>query len=508
MAEPATRRAPGRIGAGLFLSLWVLLAVAFVAQVGGEALDDFFITYRYAANLAAGEGLVFNPGERVFGTTAPGLALLLAALHLLTRIPIHWLGTLLTGLALLATALVLLREAAARDRLPEALAGGTFLMASTFLWGVHGAETHPVLASLLLAALVAERRPGAAGALAGWAVWLRPDALIGAGLLGALLLGRGQRQVIRYGTALIALGLVGAGLAFAWFGEVLPQTWTAKRAAFGGTEGGGLSEAFSSFWSAGAPLLRRHLGEAWPLVIAAGLVGLWPLARRAGLPGRLLALDALALALVYPFLGVTFAAWYVVPVMVAALYGLAFAVGAVARRLTASAPGRVSRAALALAVSALLLAVPVRSIAPGAWRWYRGAENPLHHAGYREAARWIRDNSRSSDSIGFVEVGTLAYYSNRTVVDLMGLVTPRSTPYVLVGDLEGAFLDRPTELVLVRPGLEGLMGQIVSRPWFSRAYRRVLELDAGSHDWTVVYRRLGGAELPPPRPPRVEPRGG
>jgi hypothetical protein len=354
---------------------------------------------------------------------------------------------------------------------------------------------------------VAERRPAAAGALAGWAVWLRPDALIGAGLLGALLLGRGRRQVIRYGTVLIAVGLVGAGLALAWFGEVLPQTWTAKRAAFGEAEGG-LAGAVSSFWSAGAPLLRRHLGEAWPLVIAAGLVGLWPIARRAGLPGRLLALDALALALVYPFLGVTFAAWYVVPVMVAALYGLAFAVGAVARRLAAFAPGRVARAALALSVAALLLAVPVRSIAPRAWRWYRGAENPLHHSGYRAAALWIRDHSRSSDSIGFVEVGTLAYYSDRTVADLMGLVTPRSTRYVLVGDLEGAFLDRPTELVLVRPGLEGLMGQIVGRPWFSRAYRQVLELDAGSHDWTVVYRRLEGAELPPPRPPRVEPQGG
>ena len=31
--------------------------------------DDAFITYRYARNLARGEGLVFNPGERVEGYT-------------------------------------------------------------------------------------------------------------------------------------------------------------------------------------------------------------------------------------------------------------------------------------------------------------------------------------------------------------------------------------------------------------------------------------------------------
>jgi hypothetical protein len=295
---------------------------------------------------------------------------------------------------------------------------------------------------------------------------------------------------------------VGAGLAFAWFGEVLPQTWTAKRAAFGGTEGGGLSEAFSSFWSAGAPLLRRHLGEAWPLVIAAGLVGLWPLARRAGLPGRLLALDALALALVYPFLGVTFAAWYLVPVMVAALYGLVFAVGNLARGSAAFVERPAWRVWLASATAGLLLAAPVASIAPRAWRWYRGAEAPLHHAGYREAGRWIRDHSDASDRIAFVEVGTLAYYSERPVEDLMGLVTPRSIPFVAAGDLEGAFLAWPTDFILVRPGLEGLMGQVVTRPWFSAAYQQVLELDAGSHDWTVVYRRREGAELPPPRPPR------
>ena len=41
-------------------------------------IDDAFITYRYAANLARGNGLVYNAGERVLGTTTPGYAILLA----------------------------------------------------------------------------------------------------------------------------------------------------------------------------------------------------------------------------------------------------------------------------------------------------------------------------------------------------------------------------------------------------------------------------------------------
>ena len=40
--------------------------------------DDAFITMRYAANLAAGKGFVYNAGQRVLGTTSPLFALLLA----------------------------------------------------------------------------------------------------------------------------------------------------------------------------------------------------------------------------------------------------------------------------------------------------------------------------------------------------------------------------------------------------------------------------------------------
>jgi hypothetical protein len=41
--------------------------------------DDAFITYRYAANLSQGHGLVYNHGEHVLGTTSPGYAGLLGS---------------------------------------------------------------------------------------------------------------------------------------------------------------------------------------------------------------------------------------------------------------------------------------------------------------------------------------------------------------------------------------------------------------------------------------------
>src|SRR5690606_8741405 len=43
-----------------------------------NTVDDAYITFRYARNIATGVGFVYNPGERVLGTTTPAYALLLA----------------------------------------------------------------------------------------------------------------------------------------------------------------------------------------------------------------------------------------------------------------------------------------------------------------------------------------------------------------------------------------------------------------------------------------------
>ncbi len=46
--------------------------------------EDSFITLRHSENLLRGEGLVFNPGERIHGFTSPVNVLLLALASLLT----------------------------------------------------------------------------------------------------------------------------------------------------------------------------------------------------------------------------------------------------------------------------------------------------------------------------------------------------------------------------------------------------------------------------------------
>lgn len=60
---------------------WMLLALLCSRVVSLYCFylyDDAFITFRYAANLAAGNGFVYNLGERVQGITTPLWGLLLA----------------------------------------------------------------------------------------------------------------------------------------------------------------------------------------------------------------------------------------------------------------------------------------------------------------------------------------------------------------------------------------------------------------------------------------------
>ena len=105
-----------------------LLTLLFVPI---RTIDDAFITFRYARNLASGHGLVFNLGERVEGATSLCWTLLLAAAETI-RLPIE--GTaLVLGVSF---ALLALREAYLLGR--RLGASPAACLAAVALVAVHG----------------------------------------------------------------------------------------------------------------------------------------------------------------------------------------------------------------------------------------------------------------------------------------------------------------------------------------------------------------------------------
>jgi len=65
-----------------FLLLVIFLGINCFVSFPPYALDDCYITYRYAYNLFHHNQLVFNLGEKILGTTTPLYTLILGGLHL------------------------------------------------------------------------------------------------------------------------------------------------------------------------------------------------------------------------------------------------------------------------------------------------------------------------------------------------------------------------------------------------------------------------------------------
>jgi hypothetical protein len=563
-SAPGASQPLGRLGwSGLLGGAgWAALAVAVSARFAGQATDDIYITYRYAANLAHGRGLVFNPGERVFGTSDPGVALLLAGLHRATGLAIPVLGTALTAAALLAIAALLLDAARSAGRAAEGWLGGTLLLASAYVWTGQGAGPLPALALLLLASrLAGGPRPWSAGAVAGLAFCCRPDAALGAGVLGCLLAAESWRRRpaappagAEAGASRAAWGwaarpaayaagwaaVAAAAVAAAWwyYGTPLPGTLAAKRhfAALATSDFTGIA-----FWRPAWQLFCQMAGRSGPALLLLGIAGQLPLFRRGGRAGRLLVMQSLAMAVFYTAIQVPFFIWYTIPTAIAVLYGAAWTIGEAVRRAAravgvsaiprsasvaggaeagvaagspaaapfpevAAAPRRLqtaATAALATLVSVAAAAVVASALAAGCRWWAAGGAGDWRLFAYRRAGEWIRDHTPAGATVAFDEVGILGYYSDHPIDDLIGLVSPSARPYAAVGDPLGAFLVRPADLVVFHTyDPRGGTRPILIRPWFAAAYDRVATLaDPARGAEARIYRRRPAARIPPPRPP-------
>ena len=222
------------------LGTLVFLARVYVAQ--RQTVDDGFIFFRFARNLAAGEGLVWNLGwERAEGYTSHLQTLLLAGLMKL-GMEGPPAGILLGVTGCLGTAFLLFRGLPRFLGCPAWLAGWLVALyladESAGLNATSGLETHLftfTAAALWYAALryVDERgaRPGLAlGAAAFFVALARPEGALLAILTFAPLffLAGTRRRVLRTAVPTLAVALAYLGWKYAYFGYLLPNSFHVK----------------------------------------------------------------------------------------------------------------------------------------------------------------------------------------------------------------------------------------------------------------------------------------
>lgn len=384
--------------------------------------DDAYIALRYAENLLAGEGLVFNPGERVEGFSSP-LHILLVAAPALLGAPLVAVAKVLgivaaAGASLLAVGLA--RRLGAGDWLAGAAGLAVALHPGMLYFASSGMETTLYAAWVTAAALRLSTELDAE-ARSRWPVslWLlglasvtRPE---GAVLLAAACVVRlwrarsSRRLLLREALGWVpAWAPLVAWVAFrrAYYGEWLPNVYYAKP---GGLGWEGLTAGL-------AYLHTAIMGGGTYLVLGLALVALQVRRPRAAVAGVLLLAAGQAAFVVY-----SGGDW-----MIEARYGLP-ALPVVLALAAAGAAGLGRRYGvgplLRLAALGLLVAFGVGSVRlAGELRRDRVHDHAHRSDGNEALGRWLAESTPPEATVVTDEIGAIAYYSDRHVIDTLGLV--------------------------------------------------------------------------------------
>ncbi len=480
------------------LGIWMVYLAVY-------QVDDAYIIYRYAENLAHGHGLVFNEGERVEGVSC---FLWTVALALVAKLgfPLPATAPVVTALSGLAAAALLpglsarARGRAEPDGFDVAAAALLAAAPSFAYWSVGSLETVPYTLLLVLALRdqLSENETGRGVRSAVWmglATLVRPEAPL---VAGALAVGRALdknqtlRGVARWCAVVAAFFVPFLAFRRIYYGDWLPNTYYAKA-------GGGLAvnlyrgRAYaSSFLSSLCPAFG--VDNAW--TAAAGGIGVAALlvfgARRRKLRGAALLVAAVFVAVVLE--GGDWMAFH--RFFVPALPFLAMLAAAGASTIVEHRPF------LRIVAAAAGAAIVASFVTTGIAERNSGTGLVVNAEGYRhahhEVARLLKERAQPGDTVALMDVGIIGYESGLRVIDISGLTT-RETAHAPGSFLAKEFppsmiLEKQPRFIVLVAGFPIDM-RIAQDQDFRERYALVLELNhrfnwsPPSEYWLGVFER-------------------
>jgi hypothetical protein len=497
------------------LELALVAAIAVAARLWFLAFtrltqEDALISLRYARNLAAGLGLVYNPGEHVFGATTPLHVLLLAALSALhVRDPLY--GSKLLSIAAdgVTTAVwyhVIYRETRSRvGALTFAAAFG--LSPYVIEISTSGMETAAVLLCLTLAfEAVYSRRGAVLGLWLGLLLLLRLDTGIFVLILLAARAYRERRLPMRDIALLAAVAAPWFLFSFAYYGSVIPNSIPAKLNAYN-VHMHSMKRQFSYTLSHIAPFRNGARASLFAMLyLPVFLLGFRDIIRRRR---ALLAVPFFFLAqwafLVLPR-SLIFR-WYIPPLLLP--YYVVGGVGAAALQqwhaTTATRP----------ALQRAFWAVFVGGLAVHTGHWLTSAARRAWTIQcYEETVRkpiglWLAQNTPPDAVVSTEPIGYIGYYSRRKILDEVGLVSPEVIRFnrrgagwftAVVKTFHPDYIVERPHFLMKNMTLNTDVPMFASpaeRDWFWANYRRVREFPCpGNRVYSfVILKRRASADI-------------
>ncbi|HMD61514.1 MAG TPA: hypothetical protein VKG78_08790, partial [Opitutaceae bacterium] len=448
-------RAVPWLGAAVFSGI-VLITLGWAAYTH-HVWEDFYITYRSGKNLALGNGLVFNVGERLQTFTSPLQALIPAALAWLTRCRsdelVIWIYRALGACALGGAGAILWRLAGI-CRWPAAATAACIGLFAFDAKGIdftaNGMETPYLLVFMAWQAYLVIAGGGTLWLGVAWAGMMlsRPDACVQiAAFYAAVLLFAdpgGRRELA---ARAIRAGAVAAVLYLPWFlwaswyyGTPVPHTIVAK--GLGIPSGPG-----PVLWSIlRAPLQIVTYGAFHRVIFAPTNIEMAPWEEwgfAANSLWRLLAMPVWYYWLnpwggrwartvsLWLFLGSIYAVcapgapWYVPQYALVAMIGWGFVLADLAGLVAANAGGArlPGAAALRTLVACSVLAVVVfqAGVSLLMANVMRLQQSMIEDAIRRPIGLWLHEKAAPGDTVFLESLGYIGYFSNLKTYDFPGL---------------------------------------------------------------------------------------
>ncbi len=501
-----------------FILLVCLLVVLAELPFLEYITDDTFIHLQFAKNLISGRGFSFNAGEPTYGFTSPAWVVLISAAGL-TGAELLWTSKALGLLALLVGAAffyALALRVSADRYLARAATVVWALNAWSVRWGISGMETS-LVATWAVCALYLFLKERAAGRsryhpwVLGLACLIRPEAVLLLLICGVAVAVSSNERRWRQAAQTVLPGAVAClawfSYAFVRFGAVSPNTVAVKAGRF-------ISLANTG---EGAYVVAKILGltNAPELILAACVILTAVLSRTAARrPGafHLAAVGWLVLLpAAYVLRDVQVVSRYLVPVIpILVLYGF-LSIRRVAGMLV-PLQARVHRLAFGLAAVCVGLNLCVLGFVayPHTHSFSGDMRQSLIFLG-----KWFARNTPADATVALPDIGAFAYYSDRRVVDLGGLVTPEMIPVLRGHELDEvitgflfAEVSRP-DYVIDRArvefrllGVSGLSGAVT--PLASASVSSLGITRPGRHYYTayrIAWDRLERSPVTPPAVP-------
>jgi hypothetical protein len=408
----------------------MLVALAMMRQ-GQPIYDDPYILFRYAKNLSDGHGWSFNPTVKTENAVTSVSVVLILALFGLLGFHIPAASTVLFFLSTWTCATFIGLTLKHLGSAPAGIVAGTLVAVSSTLTSFWGMETSLFLALLTLLCYLAvtKRSVRLIGILLGLLVLTRPDGLVFGGVALIAIFGIDRscrlriRQWVNLGIAALIPILLWSLIAWWKIGTVVPSTLSAKIAQ---RQSGAWDGFFTAQGWTGVALPPPGFGRLLVIaILTAAFCGLF--IAIIGRANRTIATMSM---------GFIVGSWIIYGLLLnTASYPWYYAMPIFGIILLASLSiDWVWKSTSAFPIPRLIL-FGLISFTVVIGSFTQIATGPdKNRTEYAQVGNWLRVNTEPNSTVASTEIGAIGWYSNRTIIDYLGLLDPVAISHVRSGD--------------------------------------------------------------------------